>query len=232
MAEFPTPTALPLILFSGLGADWRVFAFQQREFPNLIVPEWRIPHPSDTLTSYCRRMASEFDFEGPVIVGGISFGGIVATEFARHVDARACLLISTIRSTRQLPRRIRLAGKFRGLVHLAPFAPLQQVARQIGESKRLPLSPLVKRVLRQLADADPRVIRWSIEQLFRFGEVSLDIPVRHIHGDRDPVFPIRWVEPDEVVHGGGHLLPWTHPRRVNAFLRQALETYACQEVLS
>jgi pimeloyl-ACP methyl ester carboxylesterase len=96
---------------------------------------------------------------------------------------------------------------------------------RMADAKRLPLSPFIKGVLRQIADADPRVVRWSIDQVFRFEEVPLDIPVWHIHGDRDPLFPLRYVEPDEVVQGGGHLLPLTHPYEVNNFLRRAIATF-------
>ncbi len=216
---------LPLILFSGLGADERVFANQQREFPQLIVPPWRPPQRGDTLTTYCQRLAGELSLSGPVIVGGISFGGIVASEFARHVDARCCLLISSLRSPRQLPRRIRAVGTLRFALDGIPFRPIQNVLGRIGRSERLPISPLVKQVLLQLADADPRVVRWSIRQIFRFTEPPLTIPIHRIHGDRDPIFPLRYVQSDKVVCGGGHLLPQTHAGQINEFLRRAIATH-------
>jgi pimeloyl-ACP methyl ester carboxylesterase len=216
---------LPLVLFSGLGADQRVFLPQQREFPQLVIPPWRVPQRGETLGTYCQQVAQELAIAGPIIVGGISFGGIIAAEFARHVDARACLVISSIRSPRQLPRRIRALGPIHKLVHVAPVAPFQWMVGRMADAKRLPLSPFIKGVLRQIADADPRVVRWSIDQVFRFEEVPLDIPVWHIHGDRDPLFPLRYVEPDEVVQGGGHLLPLTHPYEVNNFLRRAIATF-------
>lgn len=220
----PQADSLPLILFSGLGADDRVFTPQKVAFPQLVVPRWRVPNPRESLSDYCRHVADDLALTGPVIVGGISFGGIVAREFTRHVDARACLLISTVRSPRELPTRVRMAGKLRSSLHVVPFAPFQWIAARVGHSERLPISPLVKGAMRQLADADPRVVRWSVDQIFRLEEVPLDIPVRHIHGDRDPIFPLHSVDPDEVVRGGGHLLTITHPCEVNEFLRRNMES--------
>ena len=84
---------LPLILFSAMGADASIFLPQKLAFQNLIVPEWPKPVEDDNLASYCSRLAAATDPGCPCIVGGASFGGVVALEMTRHLDALpACKL--------------------------------------------------------------------------------------------------------------------------------------------
>ena len=61
------PESTPLILFSGLAADSNVFVPQKAAFPQLIVPRWPKPLPSDTLGSYCDRLAEELQSDTPAM---------------------------------------------------------------------------------------------------------------------------------------------------------------------
>ena len=107
------PKDWPLILVSGMGADHRLLCHQVAAFPNAIVLPWLDPEPRETLASYARRLARANDPGGPCFVGGVSLGGMIAQEMTRHLDARACFLISTIRSARQLPLRVRTLSPLR-----------------------------------------------------------------------------------------------------------------------
>src|SRR5262245_12121006 len=102
------PTPLPLILLPGIGTDARLFALQKMAFPQLVVPEWIEPRWNESLPDYAQRMAAEIDPGGPCYIGGVSFGGMIALEMTKHLPARACFLISTIRSARELPFWARL----------------------------------------------------------------------------------------------------------------------------
>src|SRR3954470_18150998 len=99
----------PLILLSGMGADDRVFAPQREAFPQLMVPGWIAPESTDeSLPSYAKRLAKRIDPGEPCFIGGASFGGFVALEMARHLQAKACFLIGSVRSPAELPWRIRM----------------------------------------------------------------------------------------------------------------------------
>src|SRR4051812_39299068 len=85
--------ATRLVLFSGLGADGRLFDPQQRGLPEVRVeaPPWIEPLSIDeTIESYSRRMAANVAPPQPgerLFLGGVSFGAIVALEAARHLPA-------------------------------------------------------------------------------------------------------------------------------------------------
>ncbi len=82
---------LPLILLSGMAADARLFALQQADFPGLVVPDWIEPRPKEPLPAYAARLARLVDPGRPCLVGGASFGGLVALELAPTCKpGRAC----------------------------------------------------------------------------------------------------------------------------------------------
>lgn len=215
-----TPSEVPLVLFSGMGADASVLLPQSLDFPNLTVPDWLTPHECDDLTSYCSRMAESLSLTQPCIVGGASFGGIIALEMTRHLDALACILIGSVRGPHQLPMRIRMLRPFTPALDITPLTLLQKSAASSALAARNAGAKHLAGVARQFSGADADVLRWSARQILAWDSTYDDVDVRHIHGDRDNVFPVSCVEPDEIVIGGGHVISMTHAPQVNKFLRK------------
>ena len=212
----------PLILFSGLGADASIFSPQLREFPQLIVPEWTHPSPNDSLASYCERMADAIRPTGPCVIGGASFGGIVALELARFLNPLAVLLIGSAREPRDLPTHVRALRPLRGAVHWLPLAAFQWSAAPLGTQLGRRVAPHLGGLARQFREADRAVLRWSMRQILTWSEPPVvTCPVYRIHGDRDRVLPLRGT-PDTIVPGGGHVISLTHPALVNAFIAESL----------
>src|SRR5262245_7658263 len=98
---------LPLLLLPGMAADARLFEHQLARFPTLRVPSWIDPGRRESLRAYAARFARVVDPGVPCIVGGASFGGVVAQEMAKQLRAVACVLIGSIRSPAELPWRWR-----------------------------------------------------------------------------------------------------------------------------
>ena len=99
---------MPIILLSGMAADERLFEAQAAAFPNLRVQPWVPPLPGESLRRYAARLAPLVDPGQPCLVGGASFGGVVALELAARLPALGCILIGSIRSPAGLPWRWRL----------------------------------------------------------------------------------------------------------------------------
>jgi pimeloyl-ACP methyl ester carboxylesterase len=218
---------LPLILLPGMGADRRMFREQIAALENLVIPDWINPEAGQTLASYARRMAETVDPGGPCFVGGASFGGMVALEMTPHLDARACFLIGSIRSPRELPRRIRM---LRPLATIAPrwtFRILRGPARAMLAAGPL-IRPVARSALQQFVDVDKYFMCWASLAILRWEPSSEPIPapVLQIHGDRDRILPHRLTRPDRLVSGAGHLLTMTFPQEVNEFLRSHMETFS------
>ena len=213
----------PLILFSGLGADAQVFLPQKIAFPNLIVPDWLSPIAGEGFPAYCARLAAAVDAGRPCFVGGASFGGIVSLEVAKHLNVLGCFLIGSVQGPHQLPRRIRWLRPMAPVVPVIPLSLLQRFAAStIGLCRRGGAKHLAG-IASQFSNANVDVLRWSLQQIWRWNSTNKNVVVRHIHGDRDRVFPLSLVEPDEVVVGGGHVISMTHGAKVNEFLRTHME---------
>lgn len=103
---------VPIILLSGMAADERLFEAQVAAFPNLQVQPWMPPLPGESLRQYAARLAPLVDPGRTCLVGGASFGGVVALELAARLSALGCILIGSIRSPAGLPWQWRLLQPF------------------------------------------------------------------------------------------------------------------------
>jgi pimeloyl-ACP methyl ester carboxylesterase len=205
-----------------------MYAPQLAAFPSMEVIEW-IPHErAETLAPYAARLAATITGTGPVVLGGISFGGHVALAMVPHLltrlDVRAVVLIAASLS----PRAIR--PSLRALAWVAPFMPaalLHPIRQPLINGGRWllgPLTPNGKQVVRELARrVDTRFALWSYGAMVRWpGSPTASLPVLHIHGQKDRVIPLRAVSPQRVVPDAGHLVNVTHAPEVNAFLSQVI----------
>jgi pimeloyl-ACP methyl ester carboxylesterase len=216
----PTPK---LIFFPGLGADHRLFAPQRTAFPDLWVPPWIPPHRGESLASYADRLAETLPRGEPLVLGGVSLGGMIAFEIARIVRPQAVILIASCRNR----RGIRPA--FRGGKILWPFVP-----KKIFSLAKLVARPAL-RIFGQTSPADQKLLidmfremddafmHWAVSAILRWNPPPLDgVPLFHLHGRRDRVIPARRVEPDAWIPNGGHLINVTHAKEVNEFIQRAI----------
>lgn len=207
---------LPIILLSGMAADERLFADQLERFPNLRILQWIEPRSGESLQSFAARMAQQVDKDFPCLIGGASFGGVVALEMAQHLPAVGCVLIGSIRSPNELPNSLR---RLRPLAYLGPgfIRALALVGISLGKWF---LSPVRVRRLRRLAAPESSFFRWSVCALLTWKPSPSvgTFPIRQIHGSADEVLPVALTRPDVIVPGGMHALTMFSPDEVNQFI--------------
>jgi pimeloyl-ACP methyl ester carboxylesterase len=212
---------VPIVLLSGMAADERLFKAQAAGFPNLRVQPWVRPLPGESLRRYAARLAPLVDPGRPCLVGGASFGGVVALELAAHLPALGCLLIGSLRSSAGLPRRWRL---LRPVAALGPDA-LRVLAWLAGWLGRPVLAAGTVRRLRRLSRPEAAFVRWAMCAVVRWrpSPAARRVRVFHIHGEADRVLPAALASPDVVVPGGAHALPLFSPSAVNEFIAGAVQ---------
>ena len=216
---------IPFILLSGMGADDRVFAPQKVAFPHLVVPEWIDPFPGESLAEYGKRFAEKIDPGEPCFIGGASFGGMVAVEMAKHLDAKACFLIGSVRNADELRPLIRWFRPFRGVAALIPFPMIQFGCRIVDRCFGGILKPFHREILSQGIQSDSALLRWATSAILAWDhtkEKVTNTPVFHIHGRIDRILPVGCVSPDKIVEGG-HVISLTRSAEVNEFLREKME---------
>jgi pimeloyl-ACP methyl ester carboxylesterase len=215
------PQGVPIILLSGMAADERLLEAQAAAFPEVRVQPWVPPRPGESLRAYAARLASLVDPGRPCIVGGASFGGVIALEMAPHLDTLACVLIGSVRSPSGLPWRWRLLGL------IAMFGPgvlcvLAALGARFG--RRLLPARVVRR-LRRLSRPGAAFVRWAMCAVatWRPSPAARRVRVFHIHGAADRVLPAALGQPDVVVPGGSHALTLFSPAAVNEFIAEVVQ---------
>jgi pimeloyl-ACP methyl ester carboxylesterase len=209
-----------LILYTGLGVS-RELLQRQRTLPvALEMPAWIDPLPGEPLASYARRMASDVPPGGPVFLGGVSFGAMVALEVARHVRGVAgVFLLAGALDGSAISPLLQPAARLARFIPLALGAPILSMSPLVypllGVTRRLDRRAL-DRVLPQ---ASPALFRWGAWAAATWEPAPFPrVRIHHIHGGADRIIPVHRVRSDVIVSGAGHLLNLTHARVVNAFI--------------
>ena len=95
---------------SGLGADERAFSRLKPEGYTITCLPWLTPLPNETISEYAVRMSKGITTEKPVLMG-LSFGGMMSLEIAKLLPVEKLILISSIKSNKELPRWMKVAGR-------------------------------------------------------------------------------------------------------------------------
>lgn len=214
------------LLIPGMGANARMLAPQIDALPDVRALEWIEPASSrEPVTEYAARLAATIDCTLPFLLGGVSFGGLVALEVARHVLPAAVLLIASWRARAVLPLHLQI------LAHAGPWIPywsFQAAVRSGLAAHAFGLHTRAQRALfaAMFLDASPTFLHWAARVMASWpGAQTLELPVRQLHGADDHVIPAKRVRADIVVPGAGHLVNLTHPEAVNRFLRREIENW-------
>lgn len=218
--------SINLYLVSGMAASEELFS----ELPRcscfqLRYIKWVPVSKNESIESYALKLAEQIDQSKPFVIGGVSFGGIVAMEIARHLKPEMVILISSVKNGNEIPSYYRFPGTGLSLSLMKPFMGLNRFipASLLGFLFGVRDPILAKILKRMVIKADPYLLLWSLRTLSGWaGTVGVDKLV-HIHGTADRLFPIRYVKPDLAVDAAGHLLVYTHGEIVMQFIHSAIE---------
>jgi pimeloyl-ACP methyl ester carboxylesterase len=212
-----------LYIFSGLGTDERVF--RNIHFPDFVdvhfVP-WKKPLPKETLEEYIDRTLKEFDLTKPIVLIGLSFGGVVAQEISRKINPLGTIIISSISVSSELRGLFRLYGNLR-LNRITPFRLLQRFhfgANWIFGAYNKEDKKLIDEVIRI---GNIPLVKWSVEQILSWRREKQIANLFHLHGDNDKMLPLKNKNVNAIIKGGGHLMIYNRAEEVEIILRKQLE---------
>jgi pimeloyl-ACP methyl ester carboxylesterase len=150
---------------------------------------------------------------------------MLALEMVRHLQPAMVLLIASCRGPEGLRPILRLG---RWLLPPATYRAWRVAQWLSGPVMRLRLQtprPHRAALLEMFKQSDPRFMHWTVRAILNWRPTPLEgVPVRHIHGRRDPLIPIGRVRADEIIPQGRHVINLTHAEEVNAFIRRAIDS--------
>jgi len=209
-----------LYIFSGLGADER--AFQHLDFSGFstIFIKWITPKEKETIEHYASRLLDQIKTDKPTLIG-LSFGGLIAVEIAKLIDAEQVILIASAKTKIEIPFYYRIAGRLR--IHKLLPTELLKKSNFITNWFFGACSNFDKKLLKQiLQDTDATFLKWAVDNVVRWKNLSPTKNIFHIHGTKDRILPIKYVECDLKIIGGGHLMTINKSEDLNFVLRGKL----------
>ncbi len=214
------PTAT-WILIPGLGTDHRYFANIVDLLPDHQIIRFEVPARSESIEAYADRLRVQIEAKGPVVLGGVSFGGMLASIMCRHVQPAALVLMSSTTTPDFVRASVRV---FEWMSRVWPDTFTLWV-RQLGSRPLHWLEPMppeqVEYFKELVRDGDLRLIRGGGRMIMQWREPpEITCPVFHIHGSRDLLIPPAKTQPTHIVAGAGHLMNLTHPEPVRHFIRE------------
>lgn len=208
-------------LFSGLGADHRVFQLLDFSKYSVTFIDWTIPNKTDTLETYCKKLISQIQDERPILVG-LSFGGIIAVEVAKQMKTEKIILIASAKKSKEIPFYFRIVGFFRihkiipsGLLKSSNFLTFWFFGARTEFERNL---------LRQiLQDTNTVFLKWAITQIVNWQNKEVPKNLVHIHGTADKILPIQFIKADKLVNTGGHFMTLNQVEVLNKLLFEAIQ---------
>jgi pimeloyl-ACP methyl ester carboxylesterase len=187
----------------------------------LEILEWLIPEKGEPMTAYARRMATAVKGDNYVL-GGVSFGGVVAQEMAAYLEPKKLIIISSVKCREELPMRMIVASKT-GAYKLIPTG----LVLSADDLTKFAIGPRSKKRL-ELYQAflnvrDQRYLDWAIKNMVCWDRKQPDHSVIHIHGDSDIVFPIKYISHCEVIVGGTHIMLLDKGKLISEKLIEVME---------
>ena len=190
----------------GLAASSSIFEnikLPEDEF-EVVLLEWFMPFEKESLEDYALRMTANIKHEKPVLIG-VSFGGILVQEMSKHINVRKTIIVSSVKSNKEFPRRMKIAKKTLAykLIPTQLLANVEALAKYaFGETvtKRLALYE------KYLQMRDKKYLDWAIENVILWKNDKVNDKVVHIHGVQDEIFPIKYIANCIPVNGGTHIM--------------------------
>ena len=193
-------------LMPGMAANPSIFDNIQLSSEQFVMHklEWFIPKPKESLSDYAMRMCDNIKHDDIVLIG-VSFGGVLVQEMAKHISFKRLIIISSVKSSRELPKRMQIARKI-GLYKMLPTS----LVNYMHHVQKLPLGKFLNRRVElyktYLSISDKRYLDWAIKEMVCWSQHEPLKEVVHIHGDADIVFPISNLDNPIVIKGGTHIM--------------------------
>ncbi|MDD2557387.1 MAG: alpha/beta hydrolase [Desulfuromonadaceae bacterium] len=224
-----------LFLLPGLAADERMYVGVRHclrtsatEFSSkygvaldeaFITPRLLVPHADETMEAYAQRTAAQLELKPHDVIGGCSFGGMVAAAIARAQPVAGLVLLS---SALDSATQVRAAPVLNRVAQKLPFAWVRKFLAsdfflravfgaaapeeiELGRTMLLETPPLTLR-------------RGGALAATYHSRAPILAPAYALHGEEDRVLKAPKLEYCTLVPAAGHGLVVSHPQLVADFL--------------
>lgn len=206
----------------GLAAGSEIFRnIKLPENYKIHILDWLIPEIGEHLKVYAERMALNVKEDNSILIG-VSFGGVVVQEMNQFLKLKKLIIISSVKTRNELSRRMKIAS-FTKLYKLIPTS----LVVSAENLTKFSVGPKSKKRLalyqEYLHVRDKQYLDWALEKMVTWNQTKKIDKIVHIHGEKDMVFPIKYIDGCEVIKGGTHIMILNKGREVSKKLLEVFE---------
>src|SRR5688500_3128379 len=207
-----------LFLFSGLGADKRVFNFLDLSQYKVHHILWIRPLQGESLSAYAKRILPQITSEKPILMG-VSFGGIMAQEIGKLIEVEKIILISSAKPPTAIPSYFKFIGKL-NIQKLVPPRLLKRPNPMLFWLFGVELKEHRHLLASIMADTDEIFFMWAVAIVALWKNKTMRADVIQIHGTNDRILKLQTA--DYRIEGGGHLMVVTRSAEVSNIVNEIL----------
>ena len=205
----------------GLAANTKIFeylTFDDNLFEAHFL-DWIIPlSTEESIESYASRMCECITHPNPVLVG-VSFGGVMVQEMSKIIDCKKTIIISSIKSNKELPNRLKIAQKTKAY-KLFPT----KIVEKIENYEHLFLGDYLKKRAElykmYLSIRNATYLEWAIHNVLNWKQDYELEGVIHIHGNKDEIFPSKHIKNYIEIDNGTHIMILNKARIISKILEK------------
>ena len=212
-----------IYLVPGLAASSSIFEYLDLPLDQFEIHylDWLIPTSrNESIGDYAKRMCDRILHERPILIG-VSFGGVMVQEMSKIIPIKKTIIISSVKSKSELPKRLRLA-KATKAYRLFPT----KVATNVEEIAKYAFGDTVKKRVelykKYLSMRDENYLPWAIHNVLHWEQKEALLNVIHIHGNMDGVFPIKYVKNCVIIEGGTHVMILNKAKEISKILQEVI----------
>ena len=214
---------LHIYFVPGLAASSKIFEYLKfpEEKYELHFLEWLLPlSEKETIEDYAQRMAISITESSPVLIG-VSFGGIIVQEISKYLSPKKIILISSVKSRDELPKRLKAiqltkayklfpAKAITNIEELSIYAFGNFAKKRVGLYKEY------------LSIRNEKYLAWAIYNMLHWQQISPLKNTLHIHGNNDGVFPIKHIKNCVTINKGTHIMILNKAKSISKIIIDSL----------
>jgi pimeloyl-ACP methyl ester carboxylesterase len=168
------------------------------------------------------KLKNSISVDDPVLMG-VSFGGMMAVEMAKHFPAATVISISSAGTRQNLPWWMKTAGRL-GMNRLLPARPVKGIRWLEDYYLGVETEDDARLVEEFRGKVDPRYLRWAVDRIVNWKNGWLPQQYFHLQGDRDRIFPVARSGAVDIIPGAGHFMVYNRPAAVSAILTRIVNS--------
>ena len=209
-------------LMPGMAASSRIFEFiKLPEIYQIHKLDWIIPKKNETLDLYAKRICKQIKKPDPILIG-VSFGGILIQEVSKHLNYKKIVIISSIKTSKELPISMKMAKKT-NIHKILPFQWIDNLDKLALFAFGNGIKKKIKLYMKYLSFKDPNYLKWAMDCIVNWDQKETIKDLIHIHGKKDNVFPVKNLSGKVHLIEGNHAIIITRAHQINKLLIELLK---------